>query len=178
VVVPAEPPLLIPMLEPCESVCPDESVCACPDDHPLPWLSDWPLETVLPHELPVVSVFDQELPSVCATPVAWLSVWLPESVWATLSVCAAESVCAWLTVCAPETVCAALSVCPQPVLSETPLELPTESVTAWLSVCAVPWLCVWPTLWPQDCASPWLHPWLTLSALECAVESERPALAA
>ena len=173
-VVPAEPPLLTPTLAPCESVCPAESVCACPDDHPLPWLSDWPLETVLPHELPLVSVSDQELPSLCATPVEWLSVWLPESVWDWLSVCAAESVCAWLTVCAPETVWAALSVCPQPTLSETPLELPTESVTAWLSVCDVPWLCVWPTLWPHDCPSPWLHPWLTLSALEWAVESDRP----
>jgi len=44
------------------------------------------------------------VPSECATPVDWLAVWEPESVWLALSVCEPESVWLTLSVCAPESV--------------------------------------------------------------------------
>ncbi len=62
----------------------------------LPWLLDSPVETVCPEpcdqllELPSDTL--QLVPSECATPVAWLSVCEPESVWLALSVCEPESV--------------------------------------------------------------------------------------
>jgi len=67
-----------------------------------PALADQPLDA--PSEVP------QLVPSEWATPVDWLSVCEPESVWLLLSVCEPESVWLTLSVCAPDAVLATLSV--------------------------------------------------------------------
>jgi len=155
----AEPALTVTPL-PVDCDAPAESVWLLPEDQPLDE----------PSEVP------QLVPSVCAVPVDWLSVWEPESVWLELSVCEPLSVWLALSVCepesvwlelsvwAPDAVWATLSVWPQPVLAVTPWDEPTESVTDELSVWDVPWLWLSPTAWPQDCDSLSLHPSLMVSA--------------
>jgi hypothetical protein len=130
------------------------SLCAC--DHEEPTL--WDVPTVVPLDCPVLWLVplewavDQFSPVLWATPVLWLSVWLPESVWAWLTVCA------WLS---PH---------------DSPCVVATASVTAELSVWAKPWLSLRPTLCPQLRLSPVPQPSETLSLWESAVLSLRPWL--
>ena len=87
-VCPVEEPALTVTPLPLDCDAPVESVCPLPDDQPLDEPSD-----VL-----------QLVPSECAVPVDWLSVWEPESVWLELSVCEPLSVWLALSVCDPESV--------------------------------------------------------------------------
>ena len=112
-----------------------------------------PLDSLVERLVPEEWAVLQDSPLDRATPVLWLVVWLPESVWDW------ESVCAWLS--------------PQ----ECPLVVLTASVTALLSVWAKPWLSLRPTLWPQERLSPVPQPSLTLSLWLVAVLSLLPRLA-